>query len=131
MGTTSSKVEEQSSEGKEITENHNAFARLVIPGKGANESKQGSNDQFPEEKENSGVLPMNRINIRLRNIPKAAEGEQIAAGWPAWLTAVAGEAISGWVPRRADTLRKSTRYLSFFFFFFFCSSGEGNSYISA
>lgn len=129
MGTTSSKVEEQSSEGKEITENHNAFARLVIPGKGANESKQGSNDQFPEEKENSGVLPMNRINIRLRNIPKAAEGEQIAAGWPAWLTAVAGEAISGWVPRRADTFEKIDKV--FKFFFFFCCSGEGNSYISA
>ncbi|KAM3371758.1 hypothetical protein ACQJBY_018922 [Aegilops geniculata] len=35
-----------------------------------------------------------------------ARGEQVAAGWPAWLSAVAGEAINGWTPRRADTFEK-------------------------
>ncbi|CAH9083237.1 unnamed protein product [Cuscuta epithymum] len=40
------------------------------------------------------------------NIPKAAEGEQVAAGWPPWLAAVAGEAIGGWIPRRADSFEK-------------------------
>ncbi|XP_058101025.1 probable serine/threonine-protein kinase At1g54610 isoform X1 [Magnolia sinica] len=40
------------------------------------------------------------------SIPKASEGEQVAAGWPAWLVAVAGEAIRGWVPRRADSFEK-------------------------
>ncbi|XP_022764110.1 probable serine/threonine-protein kinase At1g09600 isoform X2 [Durio zibethinus] len=34
------------------------------------------------------------------------EGEQVAAGWPSWLAAVAGEAIQGWVPRRANTFEK-------------------------
>ncbi|KAK6915889.1 Protein kinase domain [Dillenia turbinata] len=33
-------------------------------------------------------------------------GEQNAAGWPSWLTSVAGEAIRGWVPRRADSFEK-------------------------
>ncbi|OMO55626.1 hypothetical protein CCACVL1_27133 [Corchorus capsularis] len=40
------------------------------------------------------------------SVPKAAEGEQVAAGWPTWLAAVAGEAIRGWVPRRADSFEK-------------------------
>lgn len=40
------------------------------------------------------------------SLPKAMEGEQVAAGWPAWLAAVAGEAIRGWVPRRADSFEK-------------------------
>ncbi|KAL6553964.1 hypothetical protein OROMI_019637 [Orobanche minor] len=40
------------------------------------------------------------------NLLKALEGEQIAAGWPYWLVAVAGEAIKGWVPRKADTFEK-------------------------
>ncbi|PON68017.1 Serine/threonine protein kinase [Parasponia andersonii] len=40
------------------------------------------------------------------SISKASEGEQIAAGWPSWLVAVAGEAIRGWVPRRADSFEK-------------------------
>ncbi|GMI74829.1 hypothetical protein like AT1G53050 [Hibiscus trionum] len=34
------------------------------------------------------------------------EGEQVAAGWPAWLVAVAGEAIKGWIPRRANSFEK-------------------------
>jgi cyclin-dependent kinase 12/13 len=46
-----------------------------------------------------------------------ARGEQVAAGWPAWLSAVAGEAIDGWTPRRADSFEKidkvRTRALSF------------------
>ncbi|KAK8561497.1 hypothetical protein V6N12_048567 [Hibiscus sabdariffa] len=34
------------------------------------------------------------------------KGEQIAAGWPSWLVAVASEAIKGWIPRRANTFEK-------------------------
>ncbi|XAR50014.1 Cyclin-dependent kinase [Bertholletia excelsa] len=37
---------------------------------------------------------------------KYVEAEQVAAGWPAWLTAVAGEAIQGWVPLTADSFEK-------------------------
>ncbi|KAE8703258.1 Cyclin-dependent kinase C-1 [Hibiscus syriacus] len=40
------------------------------------------------------------------SLPKATEGEQVAAGWPAWLASVAGEAIRGWVPRLADAFEK-------------------------
>jgi hypothetical protein len=43
---------------------------------------------------------------RLRNIPRQTEGEQVAAGWPPWLSAVAGEAVKGWIPRKADTFEK-------------------------
>lgn len=45
-------------------------------------------------------------NPRLGNLPKGAHGEQVAAGWPAWISAVAGEAIRGWTPRRADSFEK-------------------------
>ncbi|XP_044462442.1 probable serine/threonine-protein kinase At1g09600 isoform X2 [Mangifera indica] len=34
------------------------------------------------------------------------KGAQVVAGWPSWLTAVAGEAINGWVPRKADSFEK-------------------------
>jgi len=47
-----------------------------------------------------------RPNPRLSNPPKHLHGEQVAAGWPSWLSAVAGEAINGWTPRRADTFEK-------------------------
>lgn len=34
------------------------------------------------------------------------EGEYIDVGWPLWLSSVAGEAIKGWVPRRANSFEK-------------------------
>jgi len=45
-------------------------------------------------------------NPRLSNPPKHLHGEQVAAGWPSWLTAVCGEALTGWIPRKADTFEK-------------------------
>ncbi|KAK8970183.1 putative serine/threonine-protein kinase [Platanthera guangdongensis] len=42
----------------------------------------------------------------MSGIPRAVEGEQVAAGWPPWLAAVAGEAIQGWIPRRAESFQK-------------------------
>ncbi|WOL16462.1 putative serine/threonine-protein kinase [Canna indica] len=47
-----------------------------------------------------------RPDPRLRNPPGHVHGEQVAAGWPAWLSRAAGEAIKGWTPRRADTFEK-------------------------
>ncbi|KAL4297571.1 hypothetical protein GQ457_12G006010 [Hibiscus cannabinus] len=46
------------------------------------------------------------LSLRLGNLPKYIEGEHVAAGWPAWLSAVAGEAINGWVPLKADSYQK-------------------------
>ncbi|KAK6123203.1 hypothetical protein DH2020_043060 [Rehmannia glutinosa] len=46
------------------------------------------------------------VSFRLGNLSKYVEGEQVAAGWPAWLSAVAGEAIQGWVPLKADSFEK-------------------------
>ncbi|XP_022738163.1 protein IMPAIRED IN BABA-INDUCED STERILITY 1-like [Durio zibethinus] len=46
------------------------------------------------------------LSLRLGNLQKYIEGEQVAAGWPAWLSAVAGEAIHGWVPLKADSFEK-------------------------
>ncbi|KAL5163517.1 putative serine/threonine-protein kinase [Glycine soja] len=45
-------------------------------------------------------------NPRLSNPSNHVHGEQVAAGWPSWLSKVAGEAINGLVPRRADTFEK-------------------------
>lgn len=45
-------------------------------------------------------------NPRRSNPPKHVHGEQVAAGWPSWLSEFAGEAINGWTPRRADSFEK-------------------------
>ncbi|XP_030934839.1 probable serine/threonine-protein kinase At1g54610 isoform X2 [Quercus lobata] len=43
---------------------------------------------------------------KIISTPQGGKGEQSVAGWPSWLTAVAGEAIKGWVPRRAESFEK-------------------------
>ncbi|XP_057768675.1 protein IMPAIRED IN BABA-INDUCED STERILITY 1-like [Salvia miltiorrhiza] len=37
---------------------------------------------------------------------RLTEGEQVAAGWPSWLSAAAGEAIQGWLPLRSDSFKR-------------------------
>ncbi|PWA91602.1 hypothetical protein CTI12_AA088760 [Artemisia annua] len=75
-----------------------------------NEGEGGEGENVVEQKaEKEGRARRERRrkpNPRLSNPPKNIHGEQVAAGWPAWLSAVAGEAINGWTPRRADTFEK-------------------------
>ncbi|KAJ4770803.1 Kinase superfamily protein [Rhynchospora pubera] len=40
------------------------------------------------------------------NLHKYIEGEVVAAGWPAWLSSVAAEAVHGWIPLKADCFEK-------------------------
>lgn len=72
------------------------------------------NDESPKkeekvvdgEKKPRGERKRSKSNPRLSNLPKHLRGEQVAAGWPPWLTAVCGEALNGWIPRRADSFEK-------------------------
>ncbi|CAI9771040.1 unnamed protein product [Fraxinus pennsylvanica] len=78
---------------------------------GGGSGVQNGGDQKEEPKEGNvrqprGERRRSRPNPRLSNPPKNIHGEQVAAGWPVWLSAVAGEAINGWTPRRADTFEK-------------------------
>ncbi|XP_047050733.1 protein IMPAIRED IN BABA-INDUCED STERILITY 1-like [Lolium rigidum] len=43
---------------------------------------------------------------RLGNLHRYIECEQAAAGWPAWLSAVAAEAVQGWVPLKSENFEK-------------------------
>ncbi|XP_028553542.1 probable serine/threonine-protein kinase At1g54610 [Dendrobium catenatum] len=75
------------------------------------ERKQGSRpvsliDRDAEMRTERQVHPNHQQLRLIGSIAKAGEGDQVAAGWPAWLVAVAGEAIRGWVPRRADSFEK-------------------------
>ena len=51
---------------------------------------------------------------RIVSMPNGAKGEQIAAGWPSWLTSVAGEAIKGLLPRRAESFQKLDKVSSLY-----------------
>lgn len=93
-------------------------------GRGSSNRKKGSKGEFGvavscggSELGESGRASSNSesLSFRLGNLHKYIEGEQVAAGWPAWLSAVAGEAIQGWVPLRADAFEKLEKVALFFF----------------
>ncbi|KAJ0254499.1 Protein kinase superfamily protein [Hirschfeldia incana] len=44
-----------------------------------------------------------RVSSRITNGDRTAK---VIAGWPSWLVSVAGEALSGWLPRCADSFEK-------------------------
>ncbi|XP_043705745.1 protein IMPAIRED IN BABA-INDUCED STERILITY 1-like isoform X2 [Telopea speciosissima] len=62
--------------------------------------------ELGESRRGSSTGGESSFSLRLGNLQKYVEGEQVAAGWPAWLSAVAGEAIQGWVPLSADSFEK-------------------------
>ncbi|KAM3343518.1 putative serine/threonine-protein kinase [Capsicum galapagoense] len=66
----------------------------------------GSFDRKPNGSKKVGDDHYEKVNGKLEVVPKAMEGELIAAGWPSSLAAVAGEAINGWIPRKAETFEK-------------------------
>ncbi|OIV90828.1 hypothetical protein TanjilG_15561 [Lupinus angustifolius] len=86
---------------------NNAEGNVVENQNGHKEKEEKGGDdatqtQWPQGERRRASRP----NPRLSNPPKHLQGEQVAAGWPPWLTAVCGEALSGWTPRKADTFEK-------------------------
>ncbi|WOL15845.1 putative serine/threonine-protein kinase [Canna indica] len=63
-------------------------------------------DARKEDEERPARRRRHRLEPRLSNPPGHVHGEQVAAGWPSWLANVAGEAIKGLTPRRADAFEK-------------------------
>lgn len=59
---------------------------------------------------------------RILSMRNGVDGAQIAAGWPSWLTNVAGEAIKGWIPRKADSFEKLDKVCDTQpFYLYFCA----------
>lgn len=93
------------------TEENGGFAPVLSDevGRGAmvsgNPTKPQLQNHSSMEVGTSGGHLQPRIS-RITSVTNGERGAQVVAGWPSWLTAVAGEAISGWVPRKADSFEK-------------------------
>ncbi|CAH8259388.1 unnamed protein product [Arabidopsis lyrata] len=59
-----------------------------------------------KERKSKGERKRSKPDPRRSNPPKNLLGEQVAAGWPSWLSEICGEALSGWLPRKADSFEK-------------------------
>ena len=83
--------------GKTINHHHGKISREL------RKSKKGSSSR------KSGSLSL-KLGFSHRHV----EAEQVAAGWPAWLSSAAGEAIHGWVPLQADAFEKLDKVAKIF-----------------
>ncbi|KAL3508680.1 hypothetical protein ACH5RR_028081 [Cinchona calisaya] len=83
----------------------NNEGRVVLIDKQINGSARLHSDSIERKREKTEYVVTSH-HPGMGRIPRAIEGEQVAAGWPPWLANVAGEAIRGWVPRRADSFEK-------------------------
>ncbi|KAJ1692236.1 hypothetical protein LUZ63_008934 [Rhynchospora breviuscula] len=76
-----------------------------IDDKVGNTNRINDEDVKEEGKLNSSLNSNPNLSLR-GDVPNGAESEQVSAGWPRWLTDVAGEAVRGWVPRKAESFEK-------------------------
>lgn len=90
---------------KDRSDNNNDARTALIDKHGqGNGSVRVHGDNFERKREKMEYVIAQHPGIG--SVPKAMEGEHVAAGWPSWLAAVAGDAIKGWLPRRADSFEK-------------------------
>lgn len=86
----------------------NGDFKIGLIDKKGNGSRRVRDDYYDKKRDNSEDLS----NFpSMSTLPRALEGEQVAAGWPSWLVMVAGESIRGWIPRKADTFEKLDKVL--------------------
>ncbi|KAK7411998.1 hypothetical protein VNO78_03443 [Psophocarpus tetragonolobus] len=97
----------------ELTSDNDAMANLVSNANAASTtvSSDGIGDknamaQQQQQQPQQQPEPESKVCSRILSVTGGEKGAQVLAGWPSWLTAVAGEAISGWIPRRADSFEK-------------------------
>lgn len=100
--------------GEEIRASAKAEVGEVPVNVDGNVRNGGSRKEVEDDRGSRPRRRSSRPNPRSSNPPKHVHGEQVAAGWPSWLSAVAGEAINGWIPRRADSFEKLDKVCSLF-----------------
>ncbi|KAJ7971019.1 GPCR kinase [Quillaja saponaria] len=81
----------------------NQSGLLPIDSRGEEVKSEDRSHDLRKSRKGSGK---GSFSFRLGFSHRYVDAEQNAAGWPSWLTAVAGEAIQGWVPLRADSFEK-------------------------
>ncbi|CAI9117116.1 OLC1v1018453C1 [Oldenlandia corymbosa var. corymbosa] len=88
---------DQAMSNSAVVESHDEKNRII------ERPKDGHRRRFSTD---LGGVQQQQTMSRILSMPYGAKGEQAAAGWPSWLSSVAGEAIQGWIPRSAESFQK-------------------------
>ncbi|XWS30216.1 hypothetical protein CRYUN_Cryun24cG0098000 [Craigia yunnanensis] len=80
--------------------------KLDENGKTINHHHQKRSRELRKSKRGSSSRKSGSFSVKLGFSHRLVEAELVAAGWPAWLSSAAGEAVHGWVPLQADAFEK-------------------------
>ncbi|XP_021297529.1 probable serine/threonine-protein kinase At1g54610 isoform X2 [Herrania umbratica] len=80
--------------------------KLDDNGKTINHHHRKSSRELRKSKRGSSSRKSGSFSLKLGFSHRFVEAEQVAAGWPAWLSSAAGEAVHGWVPLQAEAFEK-------------------------
>ncbi|WOL03624.1 hypothetical protein Cni_G12344 [Canna indica] len=79
-------------------------------GKGSGQHKRATSEARANVADATSTIvrrgTVDEQNITISHVRNGFMSEHVSAGWPSWLTAVAGDAVKGWLPRRADSFEK-------------------------
>ncbi|KAL5741310.1 hypothetical protein ACOSP7_028042 [Xanthoceras sorbifolium] len=73
---------------------------------GRSEDRHKGSRDLRKSKKGGSLRKSSTFTIKLGVSHRHVDAEQIAAGWPAWLTSAASEAVYGMVPLRAESFEK-------------------------
>lgn len=90
----------------EVSESLEVGANAVENSNGGGGNEVVETGKVEKEVRSKSERRKGKANPRLSSFAKNRHGEQVAAGWPPWLSDVLGEALEGWLPRRADSFEK-------------------------
>ncbi|KAJ6931953.1 serine/threonine-protein kinase [Populus alba x Populus x berolinensis] len=92
----------------DVDGNANGSAASLISDQPGNDNAESTPVSYDEGEKKEKIEQVNnhQRTTSIVSISNGERGAQVVAGWPSWLTSVAGEAINGWVPRRADSFEK-------------------------
>ncbi|XP_022773744.1 protein IMPAIRED IN BABA-INDUCED STERILITY 1-like [Durio zibethinus] len=80
--------------------------KLYESGKTINHNHRKRSRDLRKSKRESSGRKSGSFSFKLGFSHRLVEAEQVAAGWPAWLSSAAGEAVHGWVPLQPDAFEK-------------------------
>ncbi|XVF16684.1 hypothetical protein REPUB_Repub10bG0053400 [Reevesia pubescens] len=75
-------------------------------GKAINPQHRKKSRELRKSKRGSSSRKSGSFSLKLGFSHRFVEAEQVAAGWPAWLSSAAAESVHGWVPLQADAFEK-------------------------
>lgn len=116
-----------SSKDNNITVDADADARLTSGQQSGSASGSLTNDERSKKDPSQlrrlvtidGMAWGGQRQPRITRVMSGERGAQVVAGWPSWLVAVAGEAINGWVPNKAESYEKLEKVCTIDIYIFF------------